>query len=76
MLMTIMTREMSGRSRTVKVFGLCVWTNSSSFLRLDGHRLGIAPSILSWGTVGSFRQVVFSAAMTYTLTHVWRFRVV
>ncbi len=44
MLTTIVTREMSGRSRTEKVFGLCVWTNNSSSLRLDGHRLGIAPA--------------------------------
>ena len=36
MLMTVMTRKMSGRSRTEKVFGLYVWTNGPSFLRLGG----------------------------------------
>ena len=57
------------------VFGSCVFGRTVlQFLRLNGHRLGIAPSImLSWGAVGLFRQVIFSAAMTYTLTHVWRF---
>lgn len=34
---------------------------------------GIAPGILNWGAVGFFRQVVVSAAITYTLTHVLSF---
>ena len=58
MLTTILTRGMSGRSRTDKVFGLCVWTNSSSSLRLDGHRLGIAPAYPT-GVLLVFRQPVF-----------------
>ncbi len=64
MLTTTVTREMSGRSWTEKVFGLCGWTNGSSFLRLDEHHLGIAPAY-PFGAPLVFRQPVFSIAMSY-----------